>query len=63
MMAIFTALFMFLMGNYRPLFHIFSVFSNNSTIFTTNKSEKLIIRIGYGAGIQTRVLLKMSLQP
>ena len=36
----------------RPLFHLFSVFSNNRTVFTTNKCEKMI-HLEFGAGIWT----------
>ena len=43
-------------------FYFFSVFSNSSKIFTTNKCGKMI-HLECGAGIQTHNLLTISLLP
>ena len=40
------------MGHPRPLFHLFSSFQANITIFTTNKCEKNVRPVN-GTGVQT----------
>ena len=49
------------MGQPGPLFHLFSSFQTNITIFTTNKCEK--VHLVYSAGIQSHDLCNMSLLP
>ena len=41
------------MGHPRPLFHLFSSFQTNITIFTTNICEKMSDHPVYGAFINT----------
>ena len=55
-------LYIFLMGQPRPLFNLFSVFSNNSKMFTTNKMWKMNNMV-FGSGIWTHDLLIINLLP
>ena len=56
--------FFFKMGQLRPLYRLFSVFSNKIiTIFTTDQWEKCHVHPVYGAGIWTHDLRNVSLLP
>ena len=50
------------MGQPRPLFNLFSVFSNKQYNFY-NKSMQKNVHLVYGTGIRTHELLNMSCHP